>query len=539
MALTINWAHPLLSGALDVIWSGKNTLTPVGALPTTTATGVDPDILALGAGNLTSGYIQAGVPGFVGHSGDMTITVVAMAHTATAGTIAGYDFFLGSTYGSFGVSINERRTGGYAQRGSIKLDYMPLRSGYAEGVSIGSDYQENLTDMPFYTAGKLVAVSFAFEGASASDLRTVVGGVTRASKFTRANVIPSAGGSTSFSGMGLGGRYTASSSEMLGANGAGSVALIIVHGRKLTEAEQQSLTADPWQVFNFAPDTTAPTLTSPSATATGATTASGSVTTSEANGTLYYLASANATETDVTVKAAASQAVTQSATPQSVSFTGLTAATPYYPHFLHRDAAGNDSAVASGAQFTTDVSSGDADPPTLTGSVTFASITQTSYTAQWPAGSDNVAVTGYEYQIGNTAGAWTDAGNNLSAAITGRTAGTTETVYVRAYDAAGNRSAPAISGNVTLLSPPQAGITVSQPLKNNLGTVWVNQSGIRAAVLQSADLVSVYETVGLTTNGAGMLSSIADTSIIAGQQYHVVIKFADGGVGITGVVTAS
>ena len=59
------------------------------------------------------------------------------------------------------------------------------------------------------------------------------------------------------------------------------------------------------------------------------------------------------------------------------------------------------------------------------------------------------------------------------------------------------------------------------------------------AVLQAADLVSVYETAGLTTNGAGMLSNIADTSIIAGQQYHVVIKFADGGVGITGAVTAS
>ena len=198
------------------------------------------------------------------------------------------------------------------------------------------------------------------------------------------------------------------------------------------------------------------------------------------------------------------------------------------------------SLTADSNVFTITVAApGDLTLPTLTGTVTFSSITQTSYTANWPAGADNVAVTGYEYQIGSTAGAWTDAGNNLSAAITGRTAGTTETVYVRAYDASAFRSTPAISGNVTLLSPPQAGITVSQPLKNNTGTVWANQSGIRVAVLQSADLVSVYETAGLTTNGAGMLSNIADTSIIAGQQYNVVIKFADGGVGITGAVTAS
>ena len=182
---------------------------------------------------------------------------------------------------------------------------------------------------------------------------------------------------------------------------------------------------------------------------------------------------------------------------------------------------------------------GDAENPTLTGAVTFASITQTTYTAQWPAGADNVAVTGYEYQIGSTAGAWTDAGNNLSAAITGRTAGATETVYVRAYDAAGLRSTPAISGEVTLESIPAAGINVTEPLKNNTGTVLANLSGVRVAVLQAADLVSVYESTGLTTNTSGTLATISDAAITTGQQYHVAIKLADGSVGITGPITAS
>jgi len=182
---------------------------------------------------------------------------------------------------------------------------------------------------------------------------------------------------------------------------------------------------------------------------------------------------------------------------------------------------------------------GDATPPTLTGAVTFTSVTQTSYTANWPAGSDNVAVTGYEYQIGSTAGAWTDAGNNLSAAITGRTAGATETVYVRNYDAAGLRSTPAISGSVTLESALAAGINVPEPLKNNTGTVLASQSGVRVAVLQAADLVSVFETSGLTANASGILATISDAAIIAGQQYHVAIKLADGGVGITGPITAS
>lgn len=99
-------------------------------------------------------------------------------------------------------------------------------------------------------------------------------------------------------------------------------------------------------------DTTAPTLTSPTGTQTGSTTASGTVTTDEGNGTLYYLASTNATETAVTVKAASSQAVSGTGS-QSVSFAGLTASTTYYAHYCHRDAAGNDSAVANSTSFTT------------------------------------------------------------------------------------------------------------------------------------------------------------------------------------------
>ena len=279
-------------------------------------------------------------------------------------------------------------------------------------------------------------------------------------------------------------------------------------------------------------DTTAPTLTSPTASATGSTTASGSVSTNEANGTLYYLVSANATELAATVKAGSSQAVTASGS-QSVSITGLTASTSYYLHFVHTDAAANDSTVATSAQFTTSAA-GDTTPPTLTGSVNFASITQTSYAASWPAGSDNVAVTGYEYQIGSTAAAWTDAGNSLSAAITGRTAGTTETVYVRAYDAAGLRSTPAISGEVTLESIPASGINVTEPLKNNEGTLHANLSGVGVAILSASDF-----TYGLTTNASGILATISDAAIIPGQQYHVVIKLADGGVGITGPITAS
>lgn len=102
-------------------------------------------------------------------------------------------------------------------------------------------------------------------------------------------------------------------------------------------------------------DTTAPTLSSATGTKTGTTTASGSVSTDEAGGTLYYLVSTSNTATAAAVKAGASQAVSTTGV-QNVSLTGLTASTTYYLHFLHRDAATtpNDSTVLTSGSFTTD-----------------------------------------------------------------------------------------------------------------------------------------------------------------------------------------
>lgn len=292
---------------------------------------------------------------------------------------------------------------------------------------------------------------------------------------------------------------------------------------------------DNWSADTLdAGDTTAPTLTSPTGTATGATTASGTVSTNEGNGTLYFLASTNASESAATVKAASSQAVSATGS-QSVSFTGLTASTTYYAHYVHRDAAGNDSTVASSASFTTSAA-GDTTLPTLTGTITISSLTTTSYTATWPAGSDNVAVTGYEYRIAG--GSWVDRGNNLSVDITGRTPGATEAFEVRAYDAAGNRSTPALSASVTLNSAT-ATVTVTEPLKNNTGTLLASQSGITASVLSASTLASVHTATGLTTNASGVLAAISNAALTTGQQYHVAIKLADGGVGITGPITAS
>lgn len=114
-----------------------------------------------------------------------------------------------------------------------------------------------------------------------------------------------------------------------------------------------------------AADTTAPTLSSPAATKTGSTTASGNVSTNEANGTLYRYASANAVESAATVKAANLTQAVSSTGVQNVSFTGLAAGATLYAHYLHRDAAGNDSTVSSSAAFTTDAAAPASDYPRI------------------------------------------------------------------------------------------------------------------------------------------------------------------------------
>ena len=280
-------------------------------------------------------------------------------------------------------------------------------------------------------------------------------------------------------------------------------------------ANDSTVAASAQFTTSAAGDTSPPTLTGPTGTATGATTASGTISTNEDTGTLYWLASTNASETGTTVKAGSAQAVSAVGT-QNVTVSGLTASTAYYLHYLHRDAAGNDSTVATSAQFTTSAAP-DTTVPTLTGSVTFASITQTTYTASWPAGSDNVAVTGYEYQIGSSAGTWTDAGNNLSVAITGRTAGTTETVYVRAYDAAGNRSTPAISGEVTLASALPVSVRLQLSIKTERGGYY-QATGWRYTVFADNTQASIVSSGMTNTDATGVaIIDVIDSPFAVGD----------------------
>jgi hypothetical protein len=128
-----------------------------------------------------------------------------------------------------------------------------------------------------------------------------------------------------------------------------------VHAFSVATGADEAFYSDP----NAVPDTTAPILTLPTGTTTGATTASGTVTTDEANGTLYAVVTTSATPpsaVDIRAGTGATYSTSQAVSAtgvQNVAATGLTAETTYYWHFLHDDAAANASNIVTSASFTT------------------------------------------------------------------------------------------------------------------------------------------------------------------------------------------
>lgn len=247
----------------------------------------------------------------------------------------------------------------------------------------------------------------------------------------------------------------------------------------LSDADMATITANPAVILEIVEaDTTPPTLTSPTATATGQTTASGSVTTDEGNGTLYYLASANSSENAATVKGGSSQAVTGTGV-QNVSFTSLTAETSYYPHYVHVDAADNESNVASGSQFTTDSPPPPPDAPTI-GAV--SNLTHNSATINWTDNSSDE--TGFKVEYGESSGgtvsSWSAASGSPAAAgatslgITGLTPETTYKARVAATNASGD-SSWVETAEFTTEAAPAVG---TKGVIIDLGAGAANESGI-------------------------------------------------------------
>lgn len=257
-------------------------------------------------------------------------------------------------------------------------------------------------------------------------------------------------------------------------------------------------------------DVTAPTLTSATATATGANTATGGVTTDEAGPAWAVLTTSSTTpsaaqikagqnHTGATASASATATLAVGANSSVFSFTGLTGGQTYWLHVVQDDTASpanTSTPITSASSITTPTP--DTTPPTMNGSITVGTKTSGSISISYPAASDNVAVTGYE--VSTNGSTWSDNSTSLSYTFLGLSALTSYTLYVRAYDAAGNRAATPLT---VTTSTYRAGDTAANILANT-GPVGGNPAGFLhafASTVSGTDWLSYTITSGPTPSG--------------------------------------
>src|SRR5256886_4770288 len=122
----------------------------------------------------------------------------------------------------------------------------------------------------------------------------------------------------------------------------------------------------------------------------------------------------------------------------SYSFSGLNCGTSYTLGVAAYDAAGNLSATATSTPTTSACS--DTTRPTVPGGLSVTGTTQTGISVAWNAATDNVGVTGYALYLNGTKVGTTA---QTSYSFSGLSCGTSYTLGVAAYDAAGNVSSTA------------------------------------------------------------------------------------------------
>ncbi len=178
--------------------------------------------------------------------------------------------------------------------------------------------------------------------------------------------------------------------------------------------------------------------------------------------------------------AAGSSAVT------GATFSGLACGTTYTLAVDAYDAVGNRSSTTSLSAATSACSGGgDTTAPSTPGTLTKTGSTTTSISVSWVASTDNVGVTGYGlYRNGSSTG----TSGSTSTTFTGLACGSSYTLAVDAYDAAGNRSGQRSLTTATSACPPP---TDTQAPSVPQGMVFSGQTQTTVALSWSASTDNV------------------------------------------------
>lgn len=229
--------------------------------------------------------------------------------------------------------------------------------------------------------------------------------------------------------------------------------------------------------------------------------------------------------------------ITGTGASSPITVSGLTNGTAYTFTVTATNADGTGPASAA-SNSVTPSPGGDATLPTLTGSITIGAVTSDSIQMSWPAGSDNTAVTSYEVSS-NGGSSYTDVGAVLTHTFTGLTASTSYDLRVRAKDAAGNVSTPALAATQSTGAAAVAGFDLDTAAGCVFGAIAGSLTSIsrevgvayKVAVYNTSTRALIFESASLTTNSAGRLSRFTTGLCTIGVTYDLVAKrVSDGAI---------
>lgn len=206
--------------------------------------------------------------------------------------------------------------------------------------------------------------------------------------------------------------------------------------------------------------------------------------------------------------------------------TGLTASTTYTFFVRAKDAVGNFSTNSNTISITTLAL--DTTPPTAPINLVASGTTATTTNLSWTASTDNVGVTGYDIFSGTTLLA-TVTGTTY--AVTGLTASTSYSFFVRARDAAGNISSNSNTVSITTLANS---ITYCTSRGNSTADEFINRFQMGSINNLSGNNGGYANFTTLSTNitrGAVVSLTITPgwTSTVYSEAYRVWIDYNGDG----------
>ena len=216
----------------------------------------------------------------------------------------------------------------------------------------------------------------------------------------------------------------------------------------------------------------------------------------------------------------------------TTTITGLLASTAYSFYVVAKDAALNSSPASNTVSGTTTVFIPDTQNPTAPTNVTATGSSSNTVSLSWTAGTDNVAVTGYDIYMNATLKA---SVSGITAIINGLTPSTTYSFYVVAKDAAGNLSpqSNSVDGTTSALSSSCTSENFEGIPANNssytLPKTWTGNSGVDWTATDARTDQTINARAILVRNGS--LSSSTTSDGIGSFTVTTQFKFTSGNSG--------